>query len=97
MASVPTGLEALQEYFPLSMSLRSEMVRVLLLLSEISGRTPDEMISVETLSLLSKLISSALLSCNHKILGVGTPSAVQVKETVWLLLRSIVVPPSSWM
>jgi len=94
---MPTELDALQEYPPLSPSLRLEMVRMLLMLSAMSGRTPDEMISVETVSLLSRLISSALLSRSHKMLGVGTPSAVQVKETVWPLSRSVTVPPPTWM
>ena len=94
---MPTGLEALQEYPPLSSSLRSEMVRMLLRLSAMSGRIPDEMVSTETLSLLSRSISRALLSRSHKMLGVGTPSAVQLKETVWPLTRSVVVPPASWM
>ena len=93
---MPTELDALQEYTPLSPSLRLEMVRMLLMLSAMSGRTPDEMISVETVSLLSRSISSALLSRSHKMLGVGTPSAVQVKETVWPL-RSVTVPPPSWI
>lgn len=94
---MPTELDALQEYPPLSSSLRLEMVRMLLMLSAMSGRTPDEMISVETVSLLSRSISSALLSRSHKMLGVGTPSAVQVKETVRPLSRSVTVPPTSWM
>ena len=93
---MPTELDALQEYSPLSSSLRLEMVRMLLMLSAMSGRTPDEMFSVETVSLLSRSISSALLSRSHKMLGVGTPSAVQVKETVWPL-RSVTVPPPSWI